>query len=135
MLRSGVDYSTLSVQGRFIAYGLQIREIFEYNFKRWLSDRLIDLIAVSGLSQMDQANSKQYITKVQEAENAVFELIDPFKKYRARAAQDTAKDDKARQAFIDKLSEQHPNGFGSLAEIKKSLGDLAKTMREMQGKS
>lgn len=127
-MRSGVAYSTFSVQGRFLAYGLQIREVYEYNTRRWLSSRLLDMIHVCSLGTVDQTNAKQFMDKLHEIENTVFEIADPFKRYKISVKQMQQKDDEAKQQFIKALSESRPDGFGSLAEIKKNMKKLAATV-------
>lgn len=132
LLRSGEQFSTFTVQGRFLAYHLNTRALYEYYSARWMFDRFVDLITVCGFSTVDQGSSQNYTKNVTAARDSVLDIIKPDKSREAQENLKMVQDDVKKRDFLDKIGELRPEGFKSLNDLKASLGRLAHTIDRME---
>ena len=131
LLRSGEQFSTYTVQGRYLALHFYKRDLFNYYSSIWKFDRLIDLIVVAGMRTVEESSSKHYAKNVGETKDMILDMINPQRVERDRAREAAAKDDEKKKAFLDIISAERPEGFKSLDDLKASISRLAQTVQEM----
>lgn len=128
LLRSGVMYSSNTVEFRFLLIHKLHEETFRYYKHHWLFDRILDLIHVTGIATVDKNSASQYQKSVAPTATAIADLVNPFKKYEEERELKNKRDDLKKREFLDMLSEENPDGFSSLSDIHASLNKIKQAM-------
>ena len=118
------------MQGRYLALHVMQHDLFNYFSAKWMMDRMIDMVMVSGSATMEQASLKKYEESVSTSRDAILDYISPFKKQRAQAEAKSKRETALKREIIERITEERPGGFKSLDDIRASLG---KIMQNMQG--
>lgn len=131
LLSSGEQYSTFTVQGRYLALHVMQRDLYGYFSSKWMMDRLIDLVMVSGSATMEQGSLKKYEESVSASRDAILDYINPFRKQKKQAEVRSKQDTVRRRELIERITEERPRGFSSLDDIRASLGKIIQNMQGM----
>lgn len=119
------------MQGRYLALHVMQHDLFSYFSAKWMMDRMIDMVMVSGSATMEQSSLRKYEESVSTSRDAILDYISPFKKQRKQAEAQSKRETALKRELIERISEERPKGFSSLDDIRASIGKIMQTMQGM----
>lgn len=114
-------YATNSLEFRLLLMHNIKQERFAYHSAQWLFGRVMDLIQATGIGTIDSNSAKQYQQSVAPVTEQVLDIINPYKKHKEACELRNREDDAKKLEFVNMLTNEKPNGFASLAELRDSL--------------